>query len=149
MCTHFGYLYTMPELNRRGRRKPWIAKRKGRPKVDPAGNMQGSFTGYGADRDKRYKTAQWRATREAVLYRDPTCVWCLPCGKLTASTEVDHVIPAQRLDDDTHFYDQTNLVGSCRSCNARRASYEAKGVYFETVEEWQDFLKQKTLNKRK
>lgn len=139
----------MPELNRKGRRKPWIAKRKGRPKVDPDGNPQGSFTGYGADRDKRYKTAQWRATREAVLHRDPVCVWCLPCGKLTESTEADHVIPAQRLDDDTHFYDQSNIVGSCRSCNARRASYEAKGVYFESTEEWQDFLQQKTLNRRK
>lgn len=139
----------MPELNRRGRRKPWIAKRKGRPKVDPDGNPQGAFTGYGADRDKRYKTAQWRATREAVLHKDPVCVWCLPCGKLTEATEADHVIPAQRLDDDTHFYDQSNIVGSCRSCNARRASYEAKGVYYETVEEWQDFLKQKTLNRRK
>ena len=139
----------MPEIHRKGRRKPWIAKRKGRPKVDPDGNPQGSFTGYGADRDKRYKTAQWRATREAVLHRDPVCVWCLPCGKLTESTEADHVIPAQRLDDDTHFYDQSNIVGSCRSCNARRASYEAKGVYFESTEEWQDFLQQKTLNRRK
>ena len=139
----------MPELSRRGRRKPWIAKRKGRPKVDPNGKAQGSFTGYGADRDKRYKTAQWRATREAVLHRDPVCVWCMPCGKLTASTEVDHIIPAQRLDDDAHFYDQENLVGSCRSCNARRASYEAKGVYYETYEEWVEFLVKKTLNKRK
>ena len=139
----------MPEIHRKGRRKPWIAKRKGRPKVDPDGRPQGSFTGYGADRDKRYKTAQWRATREAVLHRDPVCVWCLPCGKLEEATEADHVVPAQRLDDDTHFYDQSNIVGSCRSCNARRASYEAKGVYYETVEEWQDFLKQKTLNKRK
>ncbi len=113
------------------------------------GKPKGSFTGYGADRDKRYKTAEWKATREAVLHRDPVCTWCLPCGKLTASTEVDHVVPAQRLDDDTHFYDQTNLVGSCRSCNARRASYEAKGVSYETVEEWQEFLQKKTLNRRK
>lgn len=139
----------MPELNRRGRRKPWIARNKGRAKIDPNGKAQGSFTGYGADRDKRYKTAQWKATREAVLHRHPTCVWCLPCGRLSASTEADHVVPAQRLDDDAHFYDQSNIVGSCRSCNARRASYEAKGVYFETVEEWQEFLVQKTLNQRK
>jgi len=139
----------MPLLNRRGRRKPWIAKSRGRAKIDPNGVAKGSFTGYGADRDKRYKTARWRATREAVLYKYPTCVWCLPCGRLTASTEVDHVIPAQRLDDEEHFYDQSNLVGSCRSCNARRASYEAKGVYFETVEEWQDFLLKKLLNNRK
>ena len=139
----------MPEINRKGRRKPWIAKSKGRAKVDPNGNQQGSFVGYGADRDKRYKTAQWRATREAVLHRDPICQWCLPMGKLTPANEVDHIVPAQRLDDDAHFFDQSNLVGSCKSCNSRRASYEAKGVYYETYDEWVEFLKQKLLNKRK
>ena len=69
-------------------------------------------------------------------------VWCLELSKLTPSTEADHVIPSRRLPD-YEFYDQSNIVGSCRSCNSRRASYEAKGVHFDTFEEWAKFLKKK------
>jgi 5-methylcytosine-specific restriction endonuclease McrA len=138
----------MPSINRKGRKKPWLTYKKGRAKFSPDGTKKEAFAGYGADADKRYKTAEWKATRRAVLAKQPTCIWCLPCGRLSEATAVDHLIPAHRLPEGTSFYDQSNLVGSCKSCNSRRASYEAKGVSFDTIEEWQAFLAEREKNKR-
>ena len=94
-----------------------------------------------------YKTAEWQATRDAVLFNDPLCVWCLACGIATEATDADHIIPSSRLSSRSEFFDQENIVGSCRSCNVRRASYSAKGVYFETQKEWEDYLRRKHFRK--
>jgi len=129
------------EIKRHGRKKPWMAKKKGRNERElTTGKLKKPFMNYTTD--PRYHSPSWKATREAVLQRDPVCVWCLELSKLTPSTEADHVIPSRRLPD-YEFYDQSNIVGSCRSCNSRRASYEAKGVHFDTFEEWAKFLKKK------
>jgi len=79
--------------------------------------------------------------------RDPLCQWCLSCGLAVEATEADHIIPSRHTHTYAEFYDQNNIVGSCRSCNTRRASYAAKGVYFETKKEWQDFLRRKYFRK--
>ena len=129
------------ELKRHGRRKPWMARKKGRNERElTTGKLKKPFSNFSTD--SRYHTPSWKATRQAVLQRDPVCVWCLECSKLTPSTEADHIIPSRRLDEYS-FYDQSNIVGSCRSCNSRRASYEAKGVRFDTFDEWAKFLKKK------
>jgi 5-methylcytosine-specific restriction endonuclease McrA len=112
------------------------------------GTLQTSFKGVEASQSNPlYRTAEWLATRDAVLFRDPLCQWCLACGMAVEATDADHIIPSSMLHARSEFFDQDNIVGSCRSCNSRRASYSAKGVYFETKEEWEKFLRRKHFRK--
>ena len=112
------------------------------------GQLQTPFKGSEASAgNPLYRTAEWAATRDAVLFRDPLCVWCLCCGVATEATDADHIIPSSRSTSRSEFFDQENLVGSCRSCNVRRASYSAKGVYFETQKEWEVYLRRKHFRK--
>lgn len=123
-------------IRRKSKPKPWMAKKKGRSKP--------SFAGASVSQSNPlYKTSEWQATRQAVLQRYPICYWCDAVGLLTESTDADHIQPSSSLDSRTGFFDQDNIVGSCRSCNSRRASYSAKGVWFETKEQWAKYLKMK------
>ncbi|MGO9157052.1 HNH endonuclease [Mycobacterium sp.] len=71
----------------------------------------------------RTGTAQWKRTRAQILQRDPYCQirWDSRCTRI--SREVDHIIPTAADGTD----DPTNLRGSCRKCNALKAS--AEGLY--------------------
>lgn len=143
----------MSDIRRKARSKPWIAKKQGRNRrkkdsgelIKPYANKShSSFV------NSVYKTAQWKATRDAVLSRDGVCQWCLHLARMTPATEADHIIPLARCaEHDVSPYDQTNIVGSCRSCNSRRAAYESKGVFYETFDEWVDFLRRKLIDKLK
>lgn len=124
-----------------------MAKSKGRNNRDGDGNLQTPFQGATAQSNPLYKTSEWHATRDAVLHRDPLCVWCLACGIATEATDADHIVPSSHLASRADFFDQENIVGSCRSCNSRRASYAAKGKNFETKEEWETFLRRKHFRK--
>ena len=136
------------DLKRRGRKKPWMASGKGRTSRNAEdGTLNKPFKGSDSQSNPRYRTAEWLATRDAVLFRDPLCVWCLCCGIATPATDADHIIPSSMTTSLADFYDQENIVGSCRSCNSRRASYSAKGVYYETQKEWEDFLRRKHFRK--
>lgn len=136
------------DLKRRGRKKPWIASKKGRGDRSPVdGSLKKSFEGSSAQSNPLYRTAEWHATRDAVLFRDPLCVWCLCCGIATESTDADHIIPSSFMTSRAAFFDQDNIVGSCRSCNSRRASYSSRGIYFETQKEWEDYLRKKHFRK--
>ena len=136
------------DLKRKARSKPWIADKKGRSDRNANdGTLKTPFQGSDAQSNPLYRTAQWHATRDAVLFRDPLCVWCLCCGIATEATDADHVIPSSSTFNNAEFFDQENIVGSCRSCNSRRASYSAKGVYFETKKEWEEFLRRKHFRK--
>lgn len=137
------------DLKRRARNKPWMANRKGRSvRSREDESLQKPFKGSESSvTNPLYKTAEWLATRDAVLFRDPLCQWCLACGIATEATDADHIVPASRLASRSDFFDQENLVGSCRSCNSRRASYTAKGIYYETKKEWEDYLRRKHFRK--
>ena len=60
--------------------------------------------------------SRWRAIRLHVIRRDPLCTICLAMGRVTPSTEADHVIPKRLGGSD----DVDNLRGTCKSCNAGR-----------------------------
>ena len=126
-----------------------MADKKGRTTRSLSdGELQKPFQGSEASvSNPLYKTAEWEATRDAVLFRDPLCVWCLACGVATEATDADHIVPSSHSSSRSEFFDQDNLVGSCRSCNVRRASYSAKGVYFETKKEWEVYLRRKHFRK--
>jgi 5-methylcytosine-specific restriction endonuclease McrA len=69
---------------------------------------------------------------------------------MTPASEADHIIPLDRCaEHGVSPYDQTNIVGSCRSCNSRRASYEAKGVFYDNFDDWVTFLRKKLIDKLK
>lgn len=134
-------------IRRHARKKPWIAKKQGRNRrklntdelIKPFANSTSSAF---------YKTTTWRAVRETVLNRDGLCVWCLNEARATPANEADHVVPLERCAEyDIDPHDPSNIVGSCRSCNSRRAAYTARGVFFETLEGWQKYLRKKYIEK--
>lgn len=139
-------------LRRKSRPKPWLAKKQGRNRrKKDTDELVKPFAGKNTMvPNSFYKDARWAATRNAVLHRDGVCQWCLHLARMTEATEADHIIPVARCaEHDVSPYDQTNIVGSCRSCNSRRASYEAKGVFYETFDEWVKFLRKKLIDKSK
>lgn len=131
------------DLKRNSRPKPWISKKRGRNRRSlESGILVRPFEGVASN--GFYKTSQWRATRESVLSRDAICQWCLHLGQLNPATDADHVVPLNRCENENiSGYDQTNIVGSCRSCNSRRASYEANGVRFNSFEDCVDYMRKK------
>ena len=136
-------------IRRKARKKPWVAKKRGRNvrKLED-GALVRPFNNALTDSDF-YGSQEWRATRNSVLARDPMCVWCLHLAKATPATEADHVIPANRCEaEGISKLDQGNIVGSCRSCNSRRAAYEARGVHYNTFHQWVEFLRRKHIEKR-
>jgi 5-methylcytosine-specific restriction protein A len=75
---------------------------------------------------KLYKTATWRATRLAILFRDPVCKVC----QKAASTVADHIIAARRYiaqnagDPCGLFFDENNLQGVCKACHDAKTAKE-------------------------
>lgn len=63
----------------------------------------------------KYGTAEWKRTRKLIVKRDPVCHWC----KARPSTVADHLTHSA---DDARFFDLTNLVGSCWTCNSQRGA---------------------------
>ncbi len=68
-----------------------------------------------------YDSRQWRQiTRPFVLARDPICKIAVLCGGHAASTDADHIIPAelyvaQHGGDQRFFFDVNNLQGACHA----------------------------------
>jgi 5-methylcytosine-specific restriction protein A len=64
---------------------------------------------------KRGYDAAWRKVRAVVLAAQPLCVECLrqTPSRLTAATEVDHIIP-HRGQSDPLFFDPANLAALCK-----------------------------------
>lgn len=64
----------------------------------------------------------WRRLRESILERDKhLCQVCLPQGRYTLATEVDHVIPEAEGGTD----DRTNLQSICGPCHEEKTKAEA------------------------
>jgi len=85
-------------------------------------------------KEERYKSSQWKAVRERVLWDFPVCAYCEYVAQSNPSTQVDHITKASEHDGD--FYDLDNLVGCCGSCHSKKTSYELHGVRHATVKGW-------------
>lgn len=135
-------------LRRRSRPKPWLAKKKGRNTRNlKTGELVKPFQGSGVS-SSFYQSPQWKATSYAVLERDAVCQWCLRLGRIREATQADHVVPVHRcLSEGINEYDKTNIVGSCASCNAKRAAYEARGVIFKDFDDCVKYMQKKELEK--
>ena len=72
----------------------------------------------------RRKTAQrgyggkWQAARKEFLAHHALCVHCLTAGKVTAASEVDHVVPHR--GDMNMFWDKANWQALCKRCHSRK-----------------------------
>ena len=111
------------------------------PIARPAG-----FENAARDRERRrragglrrlYDSAQWRRrTQPFILARDPICRIGAVCGGNAASTDVDHIVPAeiyvaQNGGDERYFFDDKNLRGICHGDHTRKTSLEQRGLWRE------------------
>jgi 5-methylcytosine-specific restriction protein A len=89
------------------------AQARKRKNTDPPGRPSAAQRGYGAD---------WRRISAKVTANATACHWCGgPFTKDNPAT-ADHIIPKARGGSD----DESNLVPSCRRCNARRGGQMRK-----------------------
>jgi 5-methylcytosine-specific restriction enzyme A len=88
---------------------------------------------------KLYQTKAWRSARRMVLARDPFCVIHPVELEPALSRIVHHVIAARKYvdqhgGDETFFFDESNLLGVCKSCHdattARECGFAPKGAAY-------------------
>lgn len=72
-----------------------------------------------------YKTARWQAMRQKQLAREPLCRSCMSAGKITAASEVDHIVPHK--GNERLFYDAGNLQSLCHGCHSTKTARENGG----------------------
>jgi len=60
------------------------------------------------------------AIRSYVLSQCPLCVKCQSKGRITAATEVDHIVPLHKGGTD----DLDNLQSLCHDCHAEKTATE-------------------------
>jgi 5-methylcytosine-specific restriction protein A len=75
----------------------------------PAARRPGRTRAYGRS---------WDKIRAAVLAQQPLCVACEQQGRLTAASEVDHVISLARGGS----HERANLQSLCKSCHSRKTA---------------------------
>ena len=62
-------------------------------------------------------------TRSAWLSAHPLCKHCVAEGRVTAATEVDHVVPLHQGGAD----DESNFQSLCNDCHKAKTAQEARG----------------------
>jgi len=77
--------------------------------------------GYSAGRDSFYHSPTWRKFRKSYLIMNPLCVICDNQGKVTEATVLDH---KRRIKDGGHHWDESNLQGLCKRCNAIKTALD-------------------------
>ena len=78
-------------------------------------------------KDKDYKklihTTRWLRLRRDKLSDFPLCERCEEEGRVTAATEVHHIIPVEngltRQEKERLMYDYTNLKALCHDCHVK------------------------------
>ena len=93
--------------------RPAQHTRPDKPKAWQHAAWKSSDRGYGA---------KWRKVRDLVLRSEPLCRTCSNAGRLTAATEVDHIVPKSQGGDDQ----VANLQPICRSCHNVKTQAEAR-----------------------
>lgn len=94
----------MPNIPRRGSRKPWMAKRKN------------TFKGNEGEDAHFYNSRPWRKLRKYILQGEPLCRSCSE-----VATVVDHITPI-RLGGSR--WNHENLQPLCARCHNKKSSSE-------------------------
>ena len=63
----------------------------------------------------------WPKIRARVLREEPLCRQCQAAGRVSASTEVDHIVPRSRGGASV----RENLAGICRDCHRAKTAAES------------------------
>ena len=61
---------------------------------------------------------RWQRLRRIQLGREPFCVHCAEFGRVTAATDVDHIVARRDGGEDALF----NLQSLCHSCHSRKTA---------------------------
>lgn len=95
------------------------------PASAPAQRAAGSWgTSTASAHDRGYGWA-WKKQRAVVLNRDQgLCRTCRASGRVTAATEVDHIVPKSSGGSD----DESNLQAICADCHKAKTAREAQGA---------------------
>ena len=80
---------------------------------------------YRGTRSQRGYTNAWLRLSRAFLKAHPLCAECQRQGRLTAATEVDHIIPHKGNKD--LFWNEDNLQALCHECHSRKTGKEDGG----------------------
>ena len=86
-------------------------------------------------RDAKYKKlincSQWRKLRNMMLAAHPLCKDCQAQGRISAATEVHHIIPVEKGRTPGEMqrlaYSVHNLVSLCHHCHIKRHKELLKG----------------------
>ena len=103
-------------------------------------------------RDKEYmklmNSGRWRGIRNAILQRHPLCAECQRQGRITAATEVHHLIPVERGTDirgkEELAYNLSNLEPLCHACHLEAHARLRSGTREENERRQSDRAKQFT-----
>ncbi|WCB45049.1 HNH endonuclease [Nitratidesulfovibrio vulgaris] len=66
----------------------------------------------------------WRALRAQVLREEPLCRACAAQGRITAATDVDHIVSRAQGGTD----DRANLQPLCHACHSRKTAQQDGGL---------------------
>ena len=79
--------------------------------------------------DKKRATAsdrgyghQWKIDRDAHIAANPLCEMCMKDGRLTPSTQSDHIVPRRR--GGSEFW--SNRQALCASCHSKKTMKELR-----------------------
>lgn len=68
-------------------------------------------------------TARWLRLRRDKLSESPLCERCSELGRVTAATEVHHVMPVEnglgRMEKEHLMFDYANLMSLCHGCHVK------------------------------
>ncbi|RKR79607.1 HNH endonuclease [Marinobacter nauticus] len=68
---------------------------------------------------------KWRQARRDWLMANPLCAECNRQGRITAATDVDHIIPHR--GDLKLFWSRSNWQSLCHPCHSRKTAREDGG----------------------
>lgn len=83
---------------------------------------------YNRQRDPRsrkfYGSARWKKLRNKYIKQNPLCEHCQEKDKVTAATEVDHIIPIEV--DWSRRLEWNNLQSLCHRCHMQKTQEDKK-----------------------
>jgi len=131
--------FNMPNIPKKDRRRPWKAKpRNTKPSrsFHSDGTPRRPFDQVptGSELEPRLKTARWQRFRRAVLQRWPFCPVCDHMGRVTPTTDADHISARHRNEFD--MFDIANVWGLCRDCHNVKSQCERDGIHHATTDGW-------------
>lgn len=101
---------------------PRIPTLKTRLSTDTRSRLQVQQTTRNPDAEKRTRGRSWMEKRDRWFRNHPLCAECERQGRVTAATQLDHVVPLI----DGGADDDSNYQSLCVPCHKEKTAREAK-----------------------